>query len=100
VYFLAGITHTSPGVLRGPLGFQADEEEVYCAAVLDVLNRTIVGWSIADRMRAELVVDALEMARWRRRPTPGTIVHSDRGSPIHVLDLRPPTALSTRCIRA
>jgi putative transposase len=56
------------------------EGKVYCAAVLDVFSRTIVGWSIADHMRAELVVDALEMARWRRRPTPGAIVHSDRGS--------------------
>ncbi len=56
------------------------EGKVYCAAVLDVFSRTIVGWSIADHMRSELVVDALEMARWRRRPAPGAIVHSDRGS--------------------
>jgi transposase InsO family protein len=56
------------------------EGKVYCAAVLDVCSRTIVGWSIADHMRAELVVDALEMARWRRRPTPGAIVPSHRGS--------------------
>jgi transposase InsO family protein len=40
----------------------------------------IVGWSIADHMRAELVVDALQMACWRRRPPPGTICHSDRGA--------------------
>jgi len=53
--------------------------KVYCAAVLDVYSRRIVGWSIADHLRAELVVDALEMARWRRRPQ-GTIVHSDRGA--------------------
>ena len=57
------------------------EGKVYCAAVLDVYSRRIVGWSIADHLRAELVVDAIEMARWRRRPQPGqTIVHSDRGS--------------------
>jgi putative transposase len=54
--------------------------KVYCAAVLDAFTRQIVGWSIADHMRAELVVDALEMARWQRRPAPGAIVHSDRGS--------------------
>jgi putative transposase len=54
--------------------------KVYCAAVLDVFTWQIVGWSIADHLRAELVVDALEMARWRRRPAPGAIVHSDRGS--------------------
>jgi len=57
------------------------EGKVYCAAVLDVYSRRIVGWSIADHLRSELVVDALEMARWRRRPSPGqTVVHSDRGS--------------------
>jgi len=57
------------------------EGKVYCAAVLDVYSRRIVGWSIADHLRSELVVDALEMARWRRRPPPGqTVVHSDRGS--------------------
>ena len=57
------------------------EGKVYLAAVLDVYARVIVGWSIADHLRAELVVDALEMARWRRRPVPGeTVLHSDRGA--------------------
>jgi transposase InsO family protein len=57
------------------------EGKVYLAAVLDVFGRRIVGWSIADHLRAELVVDALEMARWRRRPAPGkTVLHSDRGT--------------------
>ena len=57
------------------------EGKVYCAAVLDAYSRRVVGWSIADHLRAELVVDALEMARWRRRPPPGqTVVHSDRGA--------------------
>jgi transposase InsO family protein len=54
--------------------------KIYCAAVLDVFSRRIVGWAIADHIRAESVVDALEMARWRRKPEPGTIVHSDRGA--------------------
>ena len=54
--------------------------KVYCAAVIDVWSRRIVGWSIADHIRAELVVDALEMAQWQRQPAPGTVVHSDRGS--------------------
>jgi transposase InsO family protein len=57
-----------------------DEGKVYCAVVLDVFSRTVVGHAIADHMRAELVVDALETARWRRRPQPGTVVHSDRGA--------------------
>jgi transposase InsO family protein len=52
---------------------------VYCAAVLDVYSRRIVGWSIADHLRTELVVDALQVACWRRRPI-GTVVHSDRGA--------------------
>ena len=52
---------------------------VYCAAVLDVYSRRIVGWSIADHLRTELVVDDLQMACWRRRPI-GTVVHSDRGA--------------------
>jgi putative transposase len=52
---------------------------VYCAVVLDVFSRRVVGWSIADHIRAELVVDALNMARWRRKPH-DTVVHSDRGN--------------------
>jgi putative transposase len=56
------------------------EGKVYCAAVLDCYSRRIVGWSIADHMRAELVVDALQMAKWNRQPPMGTIVHSDRGA--------------------
>ncbi len=52
------------------------EGKVYCAAVLDVYSRRIVGWSIADHLRAELVVDALEMARWRRRPPVGQTLAS------------------------
>lgn len=54
--------------------------KIYCCAVLDVFSRVIVGWSIADHVRAELVVDALQMATWRRQPDSGAIVHSDRGS--------------------
>ena len=54
--------------------------KVYCAAVLDVFTRKIVGWSIADHMRSELVVAALQMAIWRRHPAPGAIVHANLGS--------------------
>lgn len=52
---------------------------LYCAAVIDVFSRRCVGWSIADHLRTELVVDAIDMARWRRKPV-GTVVHSDRGA--------------------
>jgi putative transposase len=53
---------------------------VYLAAVQDAYSRRIVGWSMADHMRAELVVDALQMALHRRRPGPGLVHHSDQGS--------------------
>jgi transposase InsO family protein len=53
---------------------------LYLAAVQDAYSRRIVGWSMADHMRSELVVDALEMAVARRRPAPGLIHHSDQGS--------------------
>jgi len=55
--------------------------KAYLAVVLDAFSGRVVGWSIADHMRAELVVDALQMAIWRRRPPAGqTIAHSDHGS--------------------
>lgn len=45
------------------------EGKIYCAAVLDVYSRRVVGWSIGDNMRTELVIDALGMAILRRIPT-------------------------------
>jgi putative transposase len=55
--------------------------KVYLAVVLDAFSRRVVGWSIADHIRSELVVDAVQMAIWRRRPPEGqTIAHSDHGS--------------------
>lgn len=60
---------------------RTDGGKVYLAAVVDAWSRRVVGWSIADHMRAELVADALQMATWRRRPPEGqTIAHSDHGS--------------------
>ena len=52
---------------------------LYLAFILDTHSRRIVGWSMAPHMRTELVVDALEMAVWRRRPVTGLVHHSDRG---------------------
>ena len=58
------------------------EGKVYLAVVLDAWSRRVVGWSIADHIRSELVVDALQMAIWRRRPPAGqTVAHSDHGRP-------------------
>src|SRR3989304_4777730 len=56
------------------------EGKVYLAAVIDAWSRRVVGWSIADHLRTELVTDALDMAIWRRRPRPGLIHHSDHGT--------------------
>ena len=52
---------------------------LYLAVILDVFSRRVVGWSMADHLRAELVVAALEMALWNRRPGEGVIHHSDHG---------------------
>jgi transposase InsO family protein len=51
----------------------------YLATVIDLASRKIVGWAVADHMRTELVVEALDMAFTSRRPSPGAIFHSDRG---------------------
>jgi len=57
---------------------RTDEGKVYLAVVVDAWSRRVVGWSIADHMRSELVVDAIQMAIWRRHPPTGQCVaHSD-----------------------
>lgn len=53
---------------------------MYLATVIDLASRRVVGWAMADHMRAELVCEALGMAIKQRRPRPGLIFHSDRGS--------------------
>ena len=55
---------------------------VYLAVVMDAWNREVIGWSIANHIRAQIVCDAFEMARWRRRPRPqsGLVHHSDHGA--------------------
>jgi putative transposase len=56
------------------------EGTLYLAAIIDCYSRRCVGWAMAEHMRAELVVEALEMAVWQRKPEPGLIHHSDQGS--------------------
>ena len=57
-----------------------DEGWLYLAAVKDLATREVLGWSMADHLRAELCVDALVMAIRRHGPPPrGLIQHSDRG---------------------
>jgi putative transposase len=56
------------------------EGPLYLAAVLDLGSRRCVGWAMRDTMEVEVVLSALRMARAARRPAPGLIFHSDRGS--------------------
>jgi putative transposase len=53
---------------------------LYLAVVLALCARAVVGWSMADHMRAELVNHALAMAISQRQPAAGLILHTDRGS--------------------
>ena len=53
---------------------------LYVAVVIDLFSRQVVGWAIDDHMRTSLCVKALQMAFWRRKPPPGLLHHSDRGS--------------------
>lgn len=53
---------------------------LYLAVVLDLHSRAVVGWSMKPTIAKELVLDALMMAVWRRKPNQEVIVHSDQGS--------------------
>jgi putative transposase len=53
---------------------------LYLAAILDVFNRKIVGWSMDDRLSHEVIADALHKAIRQRRPKSGVMFHSDRGT--------------------
>ena len=52
---------------------------LYLAAVLDLYTRRVVGWAMADHLRHELTLAALDMAIVRQRPAPGLVHHADRG---------------------
>ncbi len=53
---------------------------LYLAVVLDLFSRRVIGWSMQSRITKELVLDALLMAVWRRKPSSTVMVHSDQGS--------------------
>ena len=53
---------------------------LYLSVVLDLFSRQIVGWSMGERMTRELVISALLMAVWRRKPAQEVLVHSDQGN--------------------
>lgn len=57
-----------------------DQGWLYLAVVIDLFSRKVVGWAMADHMQASLVNDALLMALWQRKPKPGLLWHTDRGS--------------------
>ena len=61
---------------------------LYLAIVLDLFSRRIVGWSTSDRMKRTLAIDALQRAINLRKPRPGLIHHSDRGSQYCSADYR------------
>lgn len=65
-----------------------DEGWLYLAAVKDMATMEIVGWSMSDRLKSSLAVDAMRMALQNRRPVPGLICHSDRGIQYASVDYR------------
>jgi putative transposase len=60
-----------------------EEGFLYLAFILDVYSRRIVGWAMEDHLRTEIVVDALQMAIWRRKPAPGLFAPFRPGSAVH-----------------
>jgi putative transposase len=66
---------------------------LYLAVVLDAFSRRVVGWAMANHLRTQLVLDALDMALWQRRPEV-VIHHSDQGSQYTSI------AFGARCRRA
>ena len=53
---------------------------LFMAVVMDLFARNIVGWSMAARITDDLILDALTMAYWRRKPVATVRLHSDQGS--------------------
>jgi len=65
----------------GDITFIATAEGwLYLAVIMDLASRRIVGWAMSERIKADLVCQALRMAYWRRKPVAGLIMHTDRGS--------------------
>lgn len=60
--------------------FATDDGKLYLAGILDLHDRSLVGWSMCERATADLVIDALVMAIERRQPRGHVIHHADRGS--------------------
>jgi putative transposase len=58
---------------------RTDQGWLSLAVVLDAFSRRIVGWSMAEHLRTELVLDALDMAVAQRQPAPALVHHTDHG---------------------
>jgi putative transposase len=56
------------------------QDWLYLAVVLDLYSRKVIGWSMKSTLAKDIVLDALLMAVWRRRPNEPVIIHSDQGS--------------------
>lgn len=67
--WVSGITH-----------IRTHEGWLYLAVILDLFSRRVIGWSLQARINKELVLDALLMAAWRRKPASTVTVHTDQGS--------------------
>jgi putative transposase len=95
-------TPTAPNqAWAGDITYIATEEGwLFLAVVIDLFSRRVVGWSMQPEMRRNLVIDALQMAWFRRSPdkTAGLIFHSDRGSQYASMEFR--EVLETRGIQA
>lgn len=57
-----------------------EEGWLYLAVIIDLFSRQVIGWSMGERMTADWVTDALQMAVFKRKRPKNVIVHSDRGS--------------------
>ena len=77
----AGLPATPDTVWAGDITFIPTADGwLYLAVVIDLCSRRIVGWALDNHLRAELVVEAFRQGYESRRPRPGLIFHSDRGS--------------------
>ena len=59
---------------------------LYLATVIDLYSRRVVGWSIQSRQTTDVVLQALHMAVWRRKPKQRVLIHSDQGSQFTSID--------------
>lgn len=60
--------------------FRTHEGFAYLCVVIDLFSRCVVGWAVQSRQTSELAVQALLMAIWRRKTSPGLLIHSDQGA--------------------